>query len=130
MKALFSLLVFVTISISSSSKSAVSQQLEFRVSYIFLSGKDLSLDRINILRKTIIDDYKKGVPFKKLAKEYSLDWNSETEGDLGWFPEGRMYPQFENAVRKHSKDDIFTVDIPSREWYYVVLKTHSNRKSN
>jgi len=105
------------------------EKKEYRVSYIYFNGKEISLNDINELRKKIIQKYNYGVNFSVLAKEYSMDGNSEKGGDLGWFPEGRMHPQFEKAIKNHKKGDIFTVDIPSRDWYYVVLKTYSDRDS-
>jgi parvulin-like peptidyl-prolyl isomerase len=49
-------------------------------------------------------------------------------GDLNWFNEGEMVPEFEIAVKKHKKDEIFTVDVPERKWYYVTLKTHEDKE--
>jgi parvulin-like peptidyl-prolyl isomerase len=46
--------------------------------------------------------------------------------DLGYFEEGVMASEFENAVRARRKDEIFKVDVPSKNWYYVVKKTHDN----
>jgi hypothetical protein len=48
-------------------------------------------------------------------------------GDLGWFSDAQMTPGFGTAVRKHIKNDLFTVDIPDRKWYYVVLKTDNDQ---
>ena len=44
---------------------------------------------------------------------------------MGWFAKGEMDPEFENQVVNsyHKVGDIFQVYIPSRESYYVVLKT-------
>ncbi len=105
----------------------VIQQKEFRVSYVYLNGKELTKGEIDNLREKIINDYESGIPFSELAKKYSMDNNSEKGGDLGWFPEGKMYLEFEEAVKNHKKGEIFIVDIPSRNWYYVVLKTYNDR---
>jgi parvulin-like peptidyl-prolyl isomerase len=96
----------------------------FRVSYIYLDGEKLTLSQIEKLRSKIISQFKEGIAFSDLAKEYSMDGN--LSGDLNWFTEGMMVPEFEEAIKMHKKDDIFTVDIPSRNWYYVTLKTYED----
>lgn len=97
-----------------------------RVSYIYLNGKVLSQERMNSMRAKIIADYKSGKSFADLANENTMD-NSK-DGDLGWFDEGMMVKTFEDEVKRHKKGDIFTVDIPENNWYYVVLKTYDDVK--
>lgn len=92
-----------------------------RVSYIYLDGSKMSLEEISILREKIISEYNKGTSFASLANKYTMD-NSK-DGDLGWFYEGQMENSFQDAILKHKKGEIFTVDIPSNNWFYVVLKT-------
>jgi hypothetical protein len=98
----------------------------FRVSNVFLNGKVLSRTSIDSVRSTIIGRYKNGMPFEDLVRIYNMD--SNPTGDVGWFAEGVMVTEFEDAVRTHKKNDIFTVDVPAQEWYYVTLKTHDDRK--
>lgn len=98
----------------------------FRVSNVFLNGKILSRSSIDSVRNTIISRYKSGTPFSDLVRIYNMD--SNPTGDVGWFAEGVMVNEFERAVRAHKKNDIFTVDVPAHDWYYVTLKTHDNRK--
>jgi hypothetical protein len=38
-------------------------------------------------------------------------------------------PEFEKALKKHKVPEVFTVDIPDRDWYYVVKKTFDSRVS-
>ena len=99
-----------------------------RVSYIFLDGKELTLSEINSKRSKIIALYKKGHKFKDLAKLYSMDKNASRGGDLGWFEDGKMHSDFENAVKSHNIKEIFTLNIEERNWYYVILKTFESKK--
>ncbi|WP_111682793.1 peptidylprolyl isomerase [Winogradskyella tangerina] len=98
--------------------------LHHRVSYIYFDGRKMTMADINAKRSKIINQFKQGYKFEALAEIHSMDLNAKRGGDLGWFPEGQMHPDFENAVKSHSKDDIFTLDIPDRQWYYIVLKTY------
>ncbi len=105
--------------------------LEFRVSYIFLNGRKISKNKIDSLREIIKNKFNNNVPFSELAKEYSEDNSAKKGGDLGWFPSGRMVAPFETAIKAHKKGDLFFAEYVegSREWYFVILKTHEDRKS-
>ena len=81
----------------------------------------MTLNQIDSTRKEILKQYHAGTSFSVLANRYTMDGSKD--GDLGWFTEGTMIKEFENEVARHSLNDIFTVDIPEKNWYYVVLKT-------
>jgi parvulin-like peptidyl-prolyl isomerase len=99
--------------------------LSMRVSYIYLDGAVLKKSAIDKIRETILLEYKKNnVPFSLLANKYTMD--TAKDGDLGWFEEGMMVKVFEDEIKNHKKDDIFIVDIPKNNWYYVVLKTYDD----
>jgi parvulin-like peptidyl-prolyl isomerase len=110
-----------------------SKKTEFRVSYIYLNGSELTKKEVDSIRPIIIRKYKSGVSFADLVNDYNMDGNSN-KGGLGWFKKGKMVPDFEKAVIEHKKSDIFIVDVDNSDnhwhpWYYVVLKTHNDRIS-
>jgi parvulin-like peptidyl-prolyl isomerase len=96
-----------------------------RCSYVFLDGDQLSITQIDNIRKQVMAAYKAGAPFADLAKQYGMDGNRT--GDTDWFREEQMVKDFEDEVRSHKAGDLFLVDIPDKRWYYVVLKTHTDR---
>jgi len=98
-----------------------------KVRYIYLNGKKYSKKQIDSIRKVILEKYKKGDKFISLANKYAMDGNKT--GDLMWFYKGQMVDKFDKGVRHRKKGEIFTVDVPERDWYYVVLKTHKNKKA-
>ncbi len=85
------------------------------------------MEEIDSLRAIIIDKYLHGNAFSELVKEYNMDGNPNG-GDLGWFKSGAMVKEFEEAFRDPGVGEIFTVDVPSRKWFYVTLKTHAIRE--
>jgi parvulin-like peptidyl-prolyl isomerase len=105
----------------------VSNAPSFRVQYIFLDGKELSAFEIDSTRSVILRRLRKGETFEKLAKLYSMDANGAKGGDLGWFSEGMMVKEFEDEIKKKNKGDVFTVDVASEKWYYVVRKSYDSR---
>jgi len=95
-----------------------------RVSYIFFDGRKMSESEINAKRTKIVSQFKQGYTFEALAKLHSMNSGAKRGGDLGWFPEGKMHLDFEEAIKSHDTNDIFTLDITDQKWHYVVLKTH------
>lgn len=102
----------------------------YRASYIYLDGSKYTLESINDLRKNIIGRYNAGATFNFLAKQYSMDANANKGGDLGWFTNGDLHPDFEQAILKntHTIGEAFTLDIPSQNWYYVVVLTEEPKE--
>lgn len=98
----------------------------YRVAYIFLDGNSYSAESINNLKKSLIKKHTNGIPFSALANQYSMDKNANKGGDTGWFNSGKMPVEFENAVinDKHNLNDIYSVDIPSKNAYYLILHTN------
>jgi parvulin-like peptidyl-prolyl isomerase len=86
-----------------------------------LNGDKFSKLKIDSLRQEIISKYKAGTNFFDLVQQYNMDRNFT--GDTKWFTENMMIKNFEQAVRNHKKNEIFTVDAPEQNWYHVVLKT-------
>ncbi|GAB5563123.1 MAG: hypothetical protein Wins2KO_01860 [Winogradskyella sp.] len=96
----------------------------YRASYIFFDGSKLSKEEIDAKRRKIISQYQQGYKFSRLAEINSMDINAKRGGDLGWFPEGEMHPEFEEALLEHDNGDIFALDIEEKKWHYIILKTH------
>jgi hypothetical protein len=95
-----------------------------RVQYIFLDGGKLSKLLIDSTRNEILRKHTAGVNFGLLIKQYNMDGGT---GDTGWFTDGTMVRQFQRAVLKQKAGAVFTVDIPSLNWYYVVNKLAETR---
>ncbi len=99
---------------------------KFRVSYIYLDGSRMPPPAIDSIRSLILKKYRTGESFEKLADEYNMD-NNPRHGDTGFFEAGIMVKGFEDAVRQHAAGEIFIVDIPVNQWYYVVKKTFADQ---
>ncbi len=99
------------------------ESVQYRASYIFLDGGSLTIQEIDSLKKIITKKISEGVPFEKLSDEYTMDGNN-TKGDTGWFFGENMLPkEFQEAVAKHKKDEVFYVDVSEKQWHYIVKKT-------
>jgi parvulin-like peptidyl-prolyl isomerase len=106
---------------------SVTQVRSFRVQYIFLDNKKITKEKVDSLKSVIFKRLDNGESFDILAREYSMDINSQKGGDLGWFSEGMMMREFEEKIKRKQTGEIFAVDIPSEKWYYIVRNSHSPR---
>ncbi len=65
---------------------------------------------------------RKGENFSSLAHQYSTCPSKEKGGDLGWFGEGKMVREFENAVRRMGTGSI-SRPVRTQFGYHIIKKT-------
>jgi hypothetical protein len=99
----------------------------FRASYVFLDGATYSNSEIDSLKKLILQKASAGASFETLSDQYTMDGN-KTHGDTDWFfGEYMVSKEFQDAVQKHKVGDIFFLDVPDKQWHYIIKKTHDDR---
>jgi peptidyl-prolyl cis-trans isomerase C len=86
-----------------SNKDKMTQPESVKASHILIRvAKDATPDQVAAARKKVdalLARAKKGEDFNKLAKENSEDPSAKTNGgDLGYFTQGQMVPEFEKAA--------------------------------
>lgn len=102
------------------------EKVQYRASYIFLDGGTLSPSQIDSLKKIIVDKASHGADWNQLSDQYTMDGNT-THGDTGWFFGEEMMPkEFQDAVKAHKTGEIFFVDVPDKQWHYIVKKTYDD----
>jgi parvulin-like peptidyl-prolyl isomerase len=102
------------------------ETVNYRANYIFLDGSTLSVTEVDSLKKLITEKANAGASFEQLSDKYTMDGNT-THGDTGWFFGIEMMPkEFQEAVAKHKKGDIFYVDVSDKQWHYIVKKTYED----
>lgn len=88
--------------------------MEFKASHILVRDQ-ASADKI-------YERIRKGESFETLARQYSTCPSKSKGGDLGWFKEGQMVPQFENAVRRMGTGMI-SKPVRTQFGYHIIKKT-------
>lgn len=102
------------------------EAVKYRAQYIFLDGGSLSKPEIDSLKQVIVKRANAGESFTKLSDQYTMDGNN-THGDTNWFfGEYTLPKEFQDAVAAHKKGEIFFVDVPEKQWHYIVLKTYDD----
>lgn len=105
----------------------VKESTLLRAAYIFLDGGSLSKSEIDSLKKLIVSRHQAGEDWGKLSDEFTMDGN-KTRGDTDWFYGEFSFPkEFQDAVQKHKLGEIFFVDVPEKQWHYIVKKTHNDQ---
>ncbi|MEZ4803151.1 MAG: peptidylprolyl isomerase [Gelidibacter sp.] len=99
-----------------------------RYSYVYLDGHGKSDSEMKQLQNNIISKYNEGFRFKDLAKMYSMDANANRGGDLGWFTKDKSTTELEDAIiNENDGKDIFTLEFPDKQAYYVVVRTQPTK---
>lgn len=62
-----------------------------------------------------------GKNFDQLARQYSQDNSAAAGGDLGWFTDGQMVPEFENAVHQLKPGQVSPPVRSQFGWHIVKL---------
>lgn len=103
------------------------ESIQYRASYIFLDGGSLTKPEIDSLKNVIMKKIAAGAAWNDLSNQYTMDGN-KTFGDTGWFFGPEMLPaEFQDAVAKHKTGEVFFVDVPEKQWHYIVKKTHDDQ---
>lgn len=77
----------------------------------------------------IIKQLNEGADFKELAKKYSTDdATASNGGDLGYFDLDDMTEEFSNAVKKLNKDEYTKEPVKTTYGYHIILKTGEKDK--
>lgn len=105
----------------------VKASTSLRAAYIFLDGGSLSKSEVDSLKKIIVSRASAGEDWGKLSDQYTMDGN-KTRGDTDWFYGEFNFPkEFQDAVQAHKQGEIFFVDVPEKQWHYIVKKTHNDQ---
>jgi hypothetical protein len=105
----------------------VKESHQLRAAYIFLDGGSLSKSEIDSLKKIIVQRASAGESWATLSDQYNMDGN-KTQGDTDWFYGEYSFPkEFQDAVQQHKLGEIFFVDVPEKQWHYIVKKTHEEK---
>ena len=103
------------------------ESVQYRASYVFLDGSSLSPSEVDSMKKIITKKLSDGANFEQVSDQYTMDGNN-THGDTGWFFGEETVPkELQEAVKNHKLGEIFYVDVPDKQWHYIVKKTFDDQ---
>ncbi|MBT9392246.1 SurA N-terminal domain-containing protein [Hymenobacter sp. NST-14] len=71
----------------------------------------------------VLNQIKGGADFAAMARQYGSDGTTATGGDLGWFQQGRMVPEFEKAVFGASSAGLLPNLVKTSFGYHIIKIT-------
>lgn len=86
--------------------------MEWKASHILIKERSLAQE---LLRKV-----KQGASFEAIARDYSTCPSKSKGGDLGWFGERKMVPQFESAVKRMGIGSVS--DLVQTQFGFHIIK--------
>ncbi|MFC4626573.1 peptidylprolyl isomerase [Daeguia caeni] len=92
--------------------AALPPQVEVRARHILVKSKEEAED--------IIKKLEGGAKFEDLAKEKSTDGSAASGGDLGYFSEGQMVPEFEKAAFALKPGEYTKEPVQTQFGYHVI----------
>lgn len=75
--------------------------------------------------QNVLSQLRNGADFAELAREYSEDVTASRGGDLGWFPEGRMVQEFEDAIFSRNQTGLIPRLITTDYGYHIIQVTET-----
>lgn len=91
--------------------------VEYNAAHILLETEEAAID--------MVDRLAKGADFTELAKVHSTGPSGPNGGDLGWFGEGMMVAEFENAVKAMAVGAV--ADPVQTQFGWHVIKLNDTR---
>lgn len=86
---------------------------EYRARHILTQAKQDAI--------AVIQDLQKGKDFAELAKTKSIGPTGKNGGDLGWFRDGQMMPEFTKAVLELKKGKFSNAPVKTQYGWHVIL---------
>ena len=99
--------------IYSETKSEMASGDQIKARHILLNSEEKAME--------IIKKLQAGGEFAKLASEYSTGPSAASGGDLGWFGEGQMVPEFSKAAFALNPGDIVTKPVKTQFGWHIIL---------
>ncbi len=76
----------------------------------------------------VLNKIKGGADFAAMARQFGTDGTTATGGDLGWFQQGRMVPEFEKAVFGASSTGLLPNLVKTSFGYHIIKVTAAPTK--
>ncbi|MFW5726362.1 MAG: SurA N-terminal domain-containing protein [bacterium] len=73
----------------------------------------------------VLNQIRNGADFAELARQNSEDVTASRGGDLGWFPEGRMVAQFEEAIFSRNEEGLIPRLIETEYGLHIINVTEA-----
>lgn len=120
-----------TFSSSTDAKFLSYSQPQVRARHILFAVSSPDKDSsVKAQAQKILDQIKKGADFAAMAKKYGSDGTKDTGGDLGWFGQGEMVPEFDKVAFELKKGELSPVLVKTQFGYHIVQVDDTRTSKN
>src|SRR5690606_37416484 len=71
----------------------------------------------------VLAQIKGGASFEEMARQHGTDGTAAVGGDLGWFTQGRMVKEFEDAVFNFNSTGLLPQPVKTQFGYHIIKVT-------
>lgn len=96
-----------------------------KASHILFKTEETSEAEARRKAQDVLNQLTSGADFAQLARENSEDVTASRGGDLGWFPEGRMVTEFEDAIFSRDEAGLIRRLIKTEYGYHIINVTEA-----
>ena len=107
------------------------KQLAARASHILIKADGATPEAKAAAKakaQDILNKIKGGADFAALARQFGTDGTKDQGGDLGWFGQGRMVPEFEKAIFATTAPGLLPNVVETSFGYHVIKVTAAPTK--
>ena len=115
-----------TYSLYKVSGTGVGKQAAARASHILIKADGTTPEAKAVAKakaQDILNKIKAGADFGAMARQFGTDGTKDQGGDLGWFGQGRMVPEFEKAIFGASGTGLLPSVVETSFGYHVIKIT-------
>ena len=107
------------------------KQLAARASHILIKADGTTPEAKAAAKakaQDILNKIKGGADFAALARQFGTDGTKDQGGDLGWFGQGRMVPEFEKAIFAATAPGLLPNVVETSFGYHIIKVTAAPTK--
>ncbi len=102
-------------------KYTVDEKASLLIAMLEKEPSELDQQRISNKINSIYDSLVDGSDFAEMATRYSEDVTGEKGGDLGWFNQGQMVPEFDEIVFSLKKGEL-SKPVKTQFGWHIIIK--------
>lgn len=100
------------------------RKIEKRISHILLRTDTVNVDDVRRKIKSLLERVKNGESFEELAYQYTDDdFSRPDSGDVYWLTAGQTVPEFDEAMYKTKKGEVYPEPIQSKFGFHLLKVT-------
>ena len=115
-----------TYSLYKVTSTGVGKQAAARASHILIKAEGTTPEAKAVAKakaQDILNKIKAGADFGAMARQFGTDGTKDQGGDLGWFGQGRMVPEFEKAIFGATTTGLLPNLVETSFGYHVIKVT-------